>query len=59
MVEHPGFEPFLLATNQACCHYTRCSMCALPLLQIPHAGAVGFGDGRDVRLDLCAPNAVS
>lgn len=26
MVEHPGFEPFLLAPKQACCHYTRRSM---------------------------------
>lgn len=26
MVEHPGFEPCLLAPNQACYHYTRCSI---------------------------------
>lgn len=54
MVERPGFEPFLLAPNQACCHYTRCSMCAPPLLQIPHVVTQGFGYGRAIRLDCHA-----
>lgn len=40
LVERPGFEPFLLAPDQACCHYTRRSIC--PAASPPEAGIISI-----------------